>query len=131
MFNEQNENDCQYISDLFCSIPLDTVLYQLCQIEQIDFWAAANTFTEMIHLIPLVSETFSLFPLVIYSVSKVCPVDNSVAGARIAILGGIIVFISLPLDSSICYFVSYHAPSIKTSPLFYYISSSHVGIFWM
>jgi hypothetical protein len=96
-----------------------SMMYQICQNERIDLWAAASTFTEMIYLVPLASATLSLLPLVIYSASKVRHVDNSVAGARIAILGGVVVFISLPLDASICYFVSYHAPSIKTSTLLY------------
>jgi hypothetical protein len=78
-----------------------------------------GTCIEMIYLIPLASAFLFLFPLVINSASKMCPVDNKVAGARIAVLGGIYVLMSLPLDSSLCYFVSSIAPSIKTSPLFY------------
>ena len=96
-----------------------SILHQLCRNERIDLWAATGTFTEMIYLIPLASASLFLFPLVIHSASKMCPVKNSFTGARIAILGGIFVLMSLPLDSSLCYFVSSNAPSIKTSPLFY------------
>jgi hypothetical protein len=95
------------------------MLYHFFRYERIDLWAAAGTFTEMIYLIPLASASLFLFPLVIDSALKLGPADNSVAGARLAILGGIVIFISLPLDSSLCYFVSSSAPRLKTSPLFY------------
>ena len=106
------------ISLVSCAASL-SIMHQLCRNESIDLWAATGTFTEMIYLIPLASASLFLFPLVIYSASKMCPVENSVAGARIAILGGFFVLMSLPLDSSLCYFVSSNAPSIKISPLFY------------
>jgi hypothetical protein len=96
-----------------------SLLYHFFRYGRTDLWKAAGTFTEMIYLFPLASATLFLLPLVIHSALKLGSVDGSVAGARLAILGGLVILISLPLDSSLCYFVSSSAPSLKTSPLFY------------
>ena len=107
------------IATLITIITFVTLLYQLLfqQGGGIRLWATA---IELVYLIPLATGASSLFPLVMGSAFQLDSAnEKSVTGARIAILGGIIILIGVPLDSSLCYFISAYAPSIATSSLFY------------
>jgi hypothetical protein len=107
------------IATLITIIAFVTLLYQLLlQYNGGIIWTAASTFIELIYLIPLATGASSLFPLIIGSAFMLDRTnEKSVIGARIAILGGIIILIGVPLDSTLCYFISAHAPSINTSSL--------------
>lgn len=112
------------IATLITTVTFVTLLYQLLFQQDDDgirlFAAAASTFIELIYLIPLATGASSLFPLVMGSAFQLDSANKkSVTGARIAILGVMIVLIGVPLDSSLCYFISAYAPSITTSSLFY------------
>lgn len=111
------------IATLITTATFVTLLYQLLFQQDDDgirLWAAASTFIELIYLIPLATGASFLFPLVMISAFRLYrTTEKSVIGARIAILGGMIVLIGVPLDSLLCYFISVHAPSIITSSLFY------------
>ena len=107
------------IATLITIITFVTLLYQLLfqQDGGIRLWATA---IELVYLIPLATGASSLFPLVMGSAFQLDSAnEKSVTGARIAILGGIIILIGVPLDTSLCYFISAYAPSIATSSLFY------------
>jgi hypothetical protein len=109
------------IASLITIITFVTLLYQLLlQHNGGIIWTAAITFIELIYLIPLAAGASSLFPLIMSSAFMLDRTnEKSVIGARIAILGGIIILIGVPLDSTLCYFISAHAPSINTSSLLY------------
>jgi hypothetical protein len=107
------------IATVITIITFVTLLYQLLfqQGGGIRYWATA---IELVYLIPLATGASSLFPLVMGSAFQLDSAnEKSVTGARIAILGGIIILIGVPLDTSLCYFISAYAPSISTSSLFY------------
>mmetsp|Transcript_4553 Transcript_4553/g.10201 ORF Transcript_4553/g.10201 Transcript_4553/m.10201 type:complete len:337 (+) Transcript_4553:99-1109(+) len=101
------------------AVTLPMILDLVFRNGHIDFWSAASTTVEMVYLIPLGAAASLLFPLVVATAFKdfgVCK-KGSVDGARVAIFGAILIMASLPLDASLCYFVSNHVPNIKTSPL--------------
>jgi hypothetical protein len=110
------------IASLITIIAFVTMLYQLLLLQHNGgiIWTAASTFIELIYLIPLATGASSLFPLIMSSAFMLDRTnEKSVIGARIAILGGIIILIGVLLDSTLCYFISAHAPSINTSSLLY------------
>jgi hypothetical protein len=108
------------IVTLITIITFVTLLYQLLLQHNGGIWTAAITFIELMYLIPLATGFSSLFPLVMSSAFMLDRTNKkSVIGARIAILGGIIILIGVPLDSTLCYLISAHAPSITTSSLLY------------
>ena len=93
------------------------ILGQLYHFGNVNFMSTASASIELIYLIPTVTAACCLFPFVAasaFNMSGNCS-RKSINGARVAILGGIAVLAGLPLDAPLCYFVSEHLPTIKTS----------------
>ena len=84
-----------------------------------DIWKVGGTAIELIYLIPVQFAALSLFPLAIARTFNTHNNEESRAGACIALLGGILIVASLPLDASLCYYISTNAPIIKESTLLY------------
>eukprot|EP00578_Thalassiosira_sp_NH16_P027306 CAMPEP_0181089588 /NCGR_PEP_ID=MMETSP1071-20121207/7384_1 /TAXON_ID=35127 /ORGANISM="Thalassiosira sp., Strain NH16" /LENGTH=251 /DNA_ID=CAMNT_0023171549 /DNA_START=483 /DNA_END=1235 /DNA_ORIENTATION=+ len=100
-------------------------MVQLFYYGHIDFWETANSFVEMIYILPIQTAAVFIFPFVFASASNAftvpgtCKKDRSTSyGARVAILGCFIAAAGLLLDASLCNFVSTNAQSIKSSRLF-------------
>mmetsp|Transcript_13078 Transcript_13078/g.27778 ORF Transcript_13078/g.27778 Transcript_13078/m.27778 type:complete len:338 (+) Transcript_13078:115-1128(+) len=84
-----------------------------------DFWVALRASIGMVYLIPLKAAALCLLPFALACAFNVSGAFNtrSVTGARIAILGTMLIPASLCFDASMCRFVSKHAPNIKSSLL--------------
>lgn len=76
---------------------------------------------ELCYLLPLQIAAMLLLPIFI---ARLCNVykahDNeSINGILVTLLGGVVIGASLPLDSTLCYWITLHAPYIKESALLY------------
>ncbi|KAL3768012.1 hypothetical protein ACHAWU_005470 [Discostella pseudostelligera] len=96
-----------------------SLLFQFRLTGHFDPWVAASTCIEMMYIVPLILASVILFPVIICNAFNIYGPrnKNSILGARIAILGMIVILTSVSFDSSLCYFTSAHAPRIKTSQL--------------
>lgn len=84
-----------------------------------DIWKVASTAIELIYLIPVQFAALSLLPLAIARSFNIHNNEDSRAGAFLALLGGFLIVASLPLDYSLCYYISTNAPIIKESTILY------------
>lgn len=91
--------------------------YQLLYNGNVDFLAAMSTSVELTYIIPVIIAANLLFPLAADTAINVSGRYSraSSTGARIAILGGMLLVGGIALDASLCFFVSNYLPSIKTS----------------
>jgi hypothetical protein len=97
-----------------------SLLFQFRLTGHFDLWVAASTCIEMMYIVPLILASVFLFPVIICNAFNICGARNktSMLGARIAILGVIVVVTSVAFDSSLCFLITDHASRLKTSQLF-------------
>ncbi len=99
-----------------------SLLYQVLRDGFFDPWAVASICIEMMYIIPLISATLLLLPIIsctAFNMFGGSRNKKTIVGARVAILGGLVAMAGVSFNATLCHFISAHAPRIKTTQLLY------------